>query len=86
MKNLTRKQAFILADIIAEIQSEHIENYSGSSCLSYMYIQKFVEKYSNVDMGKFAKYINNSVSRTYKSYNDSRKYKESSNHISELYK
>ena len=79
MKNLTRKQAFILADIIAEIQSEHIENYSGSSCLSYMYIQKFVEKYSNVDMGKFAKYINNSVSRTYKSYNDSRKYKESSN-------
>ena len=83
MKNLTRKQVFILADIIAEIQSEHIENYSGNCCVSYRFIEKFVEKYSNVDMGKFAKYINNGsrpksvakMKRAKKKRNNKRKHK-----------
>tara|TARA_R100001129_G_C5171044_1_gene204843 strand:- start:266 stop:526 length:261 start_codon:yes stop_codon:yes gene_type:complete len=86
MKNLTRKQVFILADIIAEIQSENIGNYSGGSCVSYMYIQKFVEKYSNIDMKKFAKYINDKYNRNCKSYDYYREYKKSKSHISELYK
>jgi|TARA_R100000231_G_scaffold1490_1_gene2530 hypothetical protein len=86
MKNLTRKQVFILADIIAEIQSENISNDSGSCCVSYQYIEKFVEKYSNIDMKKFSKYINDKYNRNCKSYDYYREYKESSSHISELFK